>query len=101
MAVLMSYKGMGVATLECARNCECRSMTIDALWTTRMSIKARAQPLRGILCSPHWCGILVNLSQHPWSICQLCVRTQMLSQGTLLTGSKTRAVEAKAKVRPC
>ena len=50
MAVLMSYKGMGVAALECARNCECRPMTIDALWSTRMSIKARARVSRGIVC---------------------------------------------------
>ena len=52
MAVLMSYKDMGVATLECARSCECRPMTIDSLWATKMSIKARARalPWRGMHC---------------------------------------------------
>lgn len=53
MAVLMSYKDMGVATWECVRNCECRPMTIDALWTTRMSIKVRAQPLGVYQYCPH------------------------------------------------
>lgn len=63
MAVLMSYKDMGVATWECVRNCECRSMTIDALWTTRMSIKARAPPLSGLLCSLRW-SLAVQQTRH-------------------------------------
>ena len=48
----MSYKGMGVATWECVRNCECHPMTIDALWKTRMSIKVRAQPVGGVSGQP-------------------------------------------------
>lgn len=88
MAVLMSYKNMGMATLQCVRNCECRPMTIDALWTTRMSIKARAQPLPGILGSLHWCGVLVELVQQLWGMCQFCASMSVLPQGTLLTGSK-------------
>ncbi len=46
LAVVMSYKDMGAATLECVGGgCNCTAQTIDALWTAKLSIKARRAPL--------------------------------------------------------
>lgn len=42
LAVVMSYKDMGAATLLCVGGgCNCTAQTIDALWTAKLSIKAR------------------------------------------------------------